>query len=412
MVYFKIVSYGSYRETSYYDGVIGMSECGITPGSSFTYNVNMQQSGTYWIHSHRAGQYPDGLRTPLIIYNPADPAKFGYTQEYLLGLSDWYYEEHGPLYAEFVRPYANPDGLEPCPNSIVMNDAPKQQFAFTPGTTYRLRIVSMSTYATLDVWIDGHNMTIIECDGVAIVPYVVDSLQVATAQRYSVLVTAKPSSDFNYLLHYQLNQVMFSPTKIPTDFNPSATALLLYSTSAPTFNATVSPDPTLFDDLNLRPLEVIPAMKADLTIRMDAIFSMFTDFVNHGTFNGFAYVLIPSRSVYEAPIVPSLFTALSTGSNATNHSTYGPWAQSTILPNFKGVQVILFNHDKEGSHPFHLHGHNFQVLARGTLSPPRFNFDYSILAKLDLQTNPMRRDTIVLPKRGYVVLRFFTGIAD
>ena len=31
------------------------------------------QTGTYWYHSHYSTQYCDGLRGPLVIYDPEDP---------------------------------------------------------------------------------------------------------------------------------------------------------------------------------------------------------------------------------------------------------------------------------------------------------------------------------------------------
>lgn len=38
---------------------------------------------------------------------------------------------------------------------------------FVPGKTYRLRIVNMSAFAAFAFWIDGHDMSIIEADGVS-----------------------------------------------------------------------------------------------------------------------------------------------------------------------------------------------------------------------------------------------------
>lgn len=35
----------------------------------------MRLSGTYWYHSHLATQYCDGLRGPLVVYDPDDPNK-------------------------------------------------------------------------------------------------------------------------------------------------------------------------------------------------------------------------------------------------------------------------------------------------------------------------------------------------
>lgn len=45
--------------------------------------------GTYWYHSHNMGQYPDGMRGPLIIHDPQDPYGGQYDEEYLLTVSDW-----------------------------------------------------------------------------------------------------------------------------------------------------------------------------------------------------------------------------------------------------------------------------------------------------------------------------------
>lgn len=73
------------------------------------------------------------------------------------------------------------------------------------------------------------------------------------------------------------------------------------------------------------------------------------------------------------------------------------------------VDVIINNLD-DGSHPFHLHGHDFFVIASsrseinwGSYSPfkdgpkPEFNLK-----------NPPRKDTVRVPRRGYVVIRVET----
>jgi iron transport multicopper oxidase len=39
---------------------------------------------------------------------------------------------------------------------------------FQPGKTYRLRVVNTSTFAMFHFWIDGHDMEIIEVDGVGV----------------------------------------------------------------------------------------------------------------------------------------------------------------------------------------------------------------------------------------------------
>lgn len=38
--------------------------------------------------------------------------------------------------------------------------------AFEPGKTYRLRVINMSALAMFWFWVDGHDMRVIEVDGV------------------------------------------------------------------------------------------------------------------------------------------------------------------------------------------------------------------------------------------------------
>jgi iron transport multicopper oxidase len=79
-------AHGLYQnKTNFMDGAFGITECGILPGESFTYNFTIAQTGTYWIHGHFMGQYVDGLRAPLILLDPKEPAK--YDSEYIVSLA-------------------------------------------------------------------------------------------------------------------------------------------------------------------------------------------------------------------------------------------------------------------------------------------------------------------------------------
>jgi iron transport multicopper oxidase len=124
---------------------------------------------------------------------------------------------------------------------------------------------------------------------------------------------------------------------------------------------------------------------------------MFNDYHNHGTFN---------NSVYMFPKVPPIFSAMTMGIDAENASTYGPWTHTTVLPHNQNIQLAVVSHDLEGNHPFHLHGHTFQVVGKGFSG----GFDLAALQPgFDALKNPMQRDTVVIPKRGWVVLRFRAG---
>lgn len=58
--------------------------------------------------------------------------------------------------------YKNPTGAEPIPDAALMNDSQNVTFAVEPNKTYRLRFVNMAAFAAFHVWIEGHDMQIIE----------------------------------------------------------------------------------------------------------------------------------------------------------------------------------------------------------------------------------------------------------
>jgi hypothetical protein len=53
------------------DGVGGITECPIAPGTSNTYDFLATQFGTSWYHSHFSSQYGDGIIGPLVFNGPA-----------------------------------------------------------------------------------------------------------------------------------------------------------------------------------------------------------------------------------------------------------------------------------------------------------------------------------------------------
>ncbi|KAJ5908082.1 hypothetical protein N7495_000764 [Penicillium taxi] len=53
--------------TSWSDGVPGVSQNLIPPGGRFVSAFNVEQYGTYWYHSHSAGQIMDGLYGPIYV---------------------------------------------------------------------------------------------------------------------------------------------------------------------------------------------------------------------------------------------------------------------------------------------------------------------------------------------------------
>ncbi|CAG8556765.1 17604_t:CDS:2, partial [Racocetra persica] len=61
------------KNSNWYDGVPGVTQCPIPNNGSFVYNFTVVDPGTYWYHSHFLAQYVDGLLGPLIVQDSADP---------------------------------------------------------------------------------------------------------------------------------------------------------------------------------------------------------------------------------------------------------------------------------------------------------------------------------------------------
>lgn len=114
------------------------------------------------------------------------------------------------------------------------------------------------------------------------------------------------------------------------------------------------------------------------------------DGANYAFFNDQTYV---------APKVPTLYSVLSSGDLATNPQVYGVNSNSFVLDYGQTVEIILNNYDT-GKHPFHLHGHSFQVVARSDDDGgPYAN-------NVTFPSTPMRRDTLLVRPNGNFVIRF------
>jgi FtsP/CotA-like multicopper oxidase with cupredoxin domain len=64
-------------------------------------------------------------------------------------------------------------------------------------------------------------------------------------------------------------------------------------------------------------------------------------------------------------------------------------------------------------HPFHLHGHQFAVIETGLFSESLTEDDLRKTPRnLQLKRNPVYKDTVLIPRRGFVRLRVRTQTAN
>ena len=125
----------------------------------------------------------------------------------------------------------NPNAIEPIPVSALMNDQEQPTFPVEANKTYYLRIINMSGFAQFYLHIDGHNMTIIEADGVYSVAQPVEDLYIATGKRYGVLLKTKPTTDRNFAILGAMDLKGF-PGSAPPPPHPNVTGALIYNRMA------------------------------------------------------------------------------------------------------------------------------------------------------------------------------------
>ncbi|PNS17401.1 Iron transport multicopper oxidase [Sphaceloma murrayae] len=376
--------------TNTMDGPHGVTQCGIAPGSTMTYNFTVEQSGTYWYHSHTRGQYPDGIRQILLVNDPENPSNGKFDHEVSMTLSDWYHDEMPGLISSFIS-VTNPTGAEPVPNAALMNDTQNFTLSVEPGKTYLFHVANVGGFAGQYFWIEGHNLTIVEVDGVFTEPAEASMIYLTAAQRYSFLVTTKNSTDANFAMVGSMDTDLFD--QLPEGLQYNVTGWLMYNDGADKPSPAVIDAFTPYDDYTLVPVDGKKTLsEADQTLTLNMSMINLNDGANYAAFNDVTYV---------RPVVPTLYTALSSGASATNPLVYGTYTNTFVLAKDQVIDIVL-NNDDAGKHPFHLHGHHFQVLLR---ADENAGF-YDPANHTAIPSVPMRRDVLMVRPQSNFVIRF------
>ncbi|KAL9128562.1 MAG: hypothetical protein Q9175_007502 [Cornicularia normoerica] len=355
------------KTTPWYDGVPAVTQCPIAPGQCMTYSFLADVYGTSWYHSHYSAQYSAGVAGAMIIHGPSQ-VQYDYDVGPIL-LSDWYHQTYEQIVEEVMASPPNP--LPPFSDSNLINgkmsfncaqltnksqqctsNAGLSKFKFHSGKRHRLRLINSGAEGIQRFTIDGHNMTIFANDFVPVVPYTTNVVTLGVGQRTDVIVTATGPSNSTFWMRSDLSPSCDAAT------HPYALAAIYYekadTNSVPHTAATPYDDRKCGnDDLSLTTpyynfaATGNAAVTQDLTITAHPNASnVFLFYVNNQTF----------RADYNAPILP-----LAVGGN---FSYPDPEWQVYNFNTNSSVRLVVYN-TFLASHPMHLHGHNFNVLAEG-----------------------------------------------
>jgi iron transport multicopper oxidase len=284
----------------------------------------------------------------------------------------------------------------PRPNSVLVNEGGDGHIPVEADKTYRVRIINFSALTAAFVVFNALQMKIIMTDGTYVQKQAANQLRILPAQRYDVLITIGSSSKQNY------------PFLVALDTNPDYTATNASPAIAfhNNFTGQLITDPKgnldgksvvekfyPQDDTLLLPYDNRTAY-GPVTKQWVLNFDYCTDQNGYprACFNGTTFI---------DQKVPTLYSVASLGSNNTQVSAYGPVGAFTVGYG-EVLEIVINNHDAS-IHPFHLHGHQFQIIERPKSNRGNWKGTRAVPAK------PVRRDTLSVFPHSYAVLRILAN---
>ncbi|KAJ0979586.1 hypothetical protein J5N97_015060 [Dioscorea zingiberensis] len=433
------------------DGPSYVTQCPILPGNKYTYKFNIiNQEGTLWWHAHFSS-----LRTTvygaLIIQPRAGPIAYPFPipyKEVPIILGEWWKSNM----ADIEKITIDTGGIPPISDAYTINGRMGDLYRCSrkhtykldvePGKTYMLRMINAALNNQLFFKIAGHIFTVVAVDASYTMPYTTDVLVLAPGQTVDALLVASappgryymaasayisatgpPNSPFDNttttgILQYKYVHVPSSSATpiMPAmpDFNDTPTAHNFYSSLTGLFRPGMLPVPLHVDERMFVTfgLGVMPCRPDQTKCNQFSVF---------GNMNNISFQSPTKMSLLEAHFegVQGIYTSdfpekpplvFDYTNNALNTSF--PLIltnRGTKLKKLKYnsvVEMVLQNTAliTAESHPLHLHGFNFFVLAQGF-----GNYNEDAAQKMFNLVHPQIRNTIAVPVGGWAVIRF---IAD
>lgn len=419
------------------DGPVSATQCSIPPGKSLTYqfkvcidvlspinihlrltvsavprSISQAHSGT--THTRWASTltgYEDHSlsmiqRTPARARFQRNSSLLYQTGEYTLSrqttlpvtnpLRCRYHNQSIPLVQQMLQP-SNTLFIPPIPDSIIVNEGGSSNIPVEKGKTYRIRIINFSALASAMINFKDHTMKIVMQDGSYITPAYAQQIRVTPAQRYDVLLTPNVNDTGNYpfLVALDINPDYTRPgvSPLPVTWNYNQTGYLLTDPSAPATSTDVISafnviDDSKFSNLNHKQAALGPVTQ---TIQLDFNFCFDNNSIPRACFNGKPYV---------DQDVPTLYSVATTGTANTNPIVYGQ-VNPFIVAKGAIVELVVNNLDV-ATHPFHLHGHQFQVISR----PASGAGTWPGSGAVTVSAYPASKDTVAVQGNSYAVIRF------
>ncbi|XP_020207993.2 L-ascorbate oxidase [Cajanus cajan] len=428
--------------TPWADGTAAISQCAITAGETFHYRFVVDRPGTYLYHGHYGMQRAAGLYGSLIVdLAKGEKEPFHYDGEFNLLLSDWW---HKSTHVQEVGLSSIPFKWINEPQSLLINgrgqyncsmaanlmnttlpqckfrgneECAPQILHVDPNKTYRIRIASTTSLASLNFAIGNHKLVVVEADGNYVEPFSVDDIDIYSGDSYSVLLTTNQDPKKNYWVSIGVRG------RKPN--TPQGLTILNYKTiSASAFPTSPPPVTPRWDDYDrskaftkkifaLKGTEQ-PPLHYDRRLVLLNTQNLVNGYTKWAINN--VSLTLPStpylgsikfglNGAFDAKSPPDNFSAdydiLNPPSNPNSNIGSGVYmfrynqVVDVILQN---ANVLSGTHSE--IHPWHLHGHDFWVLGYG-----EGKFKVGDERKFNLKNPPLRNTAVIFPY-GWTALRF------
>uniref|UniRef100_A0A0D3HT08 laccase n=1 Tax=Oryza barthii TaxID=65489 RepID=A0A0D3HT08_9ORYZ len=376
------------RGTPWADGPAMVTQCPVQPGGNYTYRFNVDgQEGTLWWHAHvsfhRATVYG------ALVIRPRGGAK-AYPfpkpdKEHVVILGEWwnatvYDMERMAFLTGIPAPHADAYTINGKPGDLYNCSAPNQtaKFEVRQNGTYLLRIINAGMNTPLFFKVAKHRLTVVGADACYTKPYKTDVVVVSPGQTVDALMVASAGQRHGHrapvlLRHDRAAAPRQAVGGAARRGHPHPEQLLCNRSAPPVFSSSMN-----------NASFVVPKN----TSLLEAHFRREPAGVY-------------TRDFPDTPPVVFDYTG-DESDNATMQFTTKSTKVKTLRYN-ETVEMVLQNTRliAKESHPMHIHGFNFFILAQGF-----GNYDKRRAERRFNLVDPQERNTIAVPTGGWAVIRF------
>ncbi|XP_076653958.1 uncharacterized protein LOC143359708 [Halictus rubicundus] len=426
--------------SSHMDGVSMVTQCSILPFGGFRYKLKPKSAGTFFYYAHLVSQQGDGVYGSLTVRGPQDDPSL----ERILLLSS---RPPTPL-SRYLHLHP------PTPNELLLNGQGKGVvIKVDHGGRYLFRVINANAYnCPVRLSISGHNFRVLAADGNMVQPVTGKYIVLFPGERFDALVEADQSPG-KYLVDVKgLQDCQNLRQEVYVVYNNAEPESVAMDDEAlePDDDETAKngydcdKDENVICALDLKgqtgtlpdkdvseliyiPFDVnsYPSITDEMTDNRYNVYgcpyyptylSTKQDGAKIAQINGmtFKYPTSPLLSQPENTPEESICSLERRSKQCVDTPLFCECIQIVRVAPKKTIEIIFVDQGFGGnvSHTFHTHGYHASIVARGNFDRPitkdeimRLDYDGKIERNL---IDPPRKDTFVVPNKGYVILRFFS----